>query len=63
MQNKDLLYLCEKDQLDAYIYLINLFQLFYHLHGSNKQVHNQEVTSVHAAYSIIHACVRVMSRR
>jgi hypothetical protein len=31
---------------------INLFQLNYPLHVSNKQVHHQEVTSVHAAYSI-----------
>jgi len=34
-----------------------LFQLYYPLHVSNKQVHHQEVTSVQAAYGIFHACV------
>ena len=30
-----LCYLCERDQLDARIFLINLFQLYYPLHVSN----------------------------
>jgi len=30
------------------------------LHVSNKQVHHQEVISVHAAYSIFHACMRCL---
>ena len=38
-----------------HFYLINLFQLNYPLHVSKKQVHHQEVISVHAAYSISHA--------
>jgi len=40
-----------------HLYLINLFQLNYPLHVSNKQVHHQEVISVHAAYSISHVSV------
>jgi len=35
-----------------HIYLINLLQLIYPLHVSNKQIHHQKVISVHAAYSI-----------
>ena len=38
-----------------HLYLINLFQLNFPLHVSNKQVHRQEVISVPAAYSISHA--------
>ena len=34
------------------LYVISLFQLNYPLRVSNKQVHHQEVISVHAAYSI-----------
>jgi hypothetical protein len=34
------------------LYLINLFQLNYPLHVSNKQVHHQEVISVNAEYGI-----------
>ena len=30
------------------LYYLHLFQLYYPLHVSNKQVHHQEVTSVHA---------------
>ena len=42
----------EEYQQNAHSLLINLFQLYYPLHVSNKQVHHQEVTSVHAACSI-----------
>jgi len=43
----------EKDQ--QYEHLCQyLFQLNYPLYVSNKQVHHQEVISVHAAYSISH---------
>jgi len=34
------------------LYLISLMQLIYPLHVSNKQIHHQDVISVHAAYSI-----------
>jgi len=47
----------ENNQRDA-LFLINLFQLNYPLHVSNKQVHHQEVISVHAAYSIL-SCIYV----
>jgi hypothetical protein len=40
-----------------------LFQLNYPLYVSNKQVHYQEVISVHAAYSISHASMGVPSRQ
>jgi len=40
----------EKDQQDAPLSHY-LFQSNYPLHVSNKQVHNQEVISVHLAYS------------
>jgi len=36
-----------------YLYLINLFQLNYCLHVSNKQVHHQLVISVLAAYPTV----------
>jgi hypothetical protein len=35
-----------------HLYPIKLFQLYYPPHVSNKDVHHQEVISVHAAYSI-----------
>ena len=35
----------------------SLFQLYYPLHISNKQVQHQEFTSVQAAYGIFHACI------
>ena len=38
-------------------YFLYLFQLYCPLHVSNEQVHHQEVTSVHAAYSVFHACM------
>jgi hypothetical protein len=38
-----------------HFYLINLFQLNFPLHVSNKQVHHQQVIPVQAAYSISHA--------
>jgi hypothetical protein len=37
-----------------HLYLINLFQLNYPLHDSNK-VHHHEVISIHAVYSISRA--------
>ena len=37
------------------LYFLYLFQLYCPLHVSNKWVHHQEVTSVHAAYSIVQA--------
>jgi len=37
------------------VYFLCLFQLHYPLNFSKKQVYHQEVTSVHAAYSIFHA--------
>jgi hypothetical protein len=40
-----------------HLYLINLFQLNYPVHVSNKQFHHQEVISLHAAYSFSHAAV------
>ena len=49
-----------------HLYLINLLQLNYPLHVSNKQVHHQEAISVHAAYSISHAstgCLAVLASR
>jgi len=36
------------------VHLINLLQLNYPLHVSNKQVHHHEAISVHTAYSIFH---------
>jgi len=42
-----------------HLYLINLFQVNYPLHVSNKQVRLQEAISVHAAYSISHASMGV----
>ena len=45
----------EEDQQDADFFLINLFQLNYTPHVSNRQVRHQEVISVHTAYSIFHA--------
>jgi hypothetical protein len=37
------------------LFLISLFQLNFPVHVSKKQIHHQEVISVHAAYSISHA--------
>ena len=48
-------FICEKDQKDAQFYFPYFFQLYYPLCVSNKPVHHQDVTSVHAAYSIFHA--------
>ena len=42
-----------------HLYLVNLFQLNYPMHVSNKQVHHQEVISVHAAHSISHTSMVV----
>jgi len=42
-----------------HLYLINLFQLNYPVHVSNKEFHHQEVMSVHAAYSVSHASMGV----
>ena len=39
-----------KNRLGEHIFLITLFQLYYPTHVESKQVHNQEVTSVHLAY-------------
>jgi len=45
------------------IFLINLYQLNYHIHVSNKIiVHNQKVISVHAAHSIL-SCIYGASSR
>ena len=46
--------ICEKDQQDTHFFLINIFQLNYPLHVSNRQVHHQDVISVQAACSIFH---------
>ena len=43
------------------LYFLCLFQLYYHLHVLNKQVHLQEVISVHAVYRNFHVCMCVMS--
>jgi len=32
------------------LYFLYLFKLYYPLHVSNKQIHHQEVTSVHTAH-------------
>jgi len=42
-----------------HLYLIHLFKLNFLVHVSNKQVHHQEVISIHAAYSISHASMDV----
>jgi hypothetical protein len=39
------------------LHFLCLLQLYSHIHVSNQKVHLQQVTSVHAAYSIFHACV------
>jgi uncharacterized membrane protein len=51
--NKFILYVKKTNKMHHY--LINLFQLNYPLHVLNKQVHHQQVISVHTAYSISHA--------
>jgi hypothetical protein len=40
---------------NMHLYLNKLFQLNYTLHVLNKQVHHQEVISVHATYTISHS--------
>jgi hypothetical protein len=35
-----------------HLHLINLFQLNYPVHVSNKQIHHQDIISVHAALSV-----------
>jgi hypothetical protein len=42
-----------------HFFFINLLQLNYPLRVSNKQVHHQEVISVHAAFSFSHASMSV----
>jgi len=49
----------ERKTNKMHLYLINLFQFNYPLHVLNKQVHYQEVISVHAAYSISHTSMDV----
>ena len=39
------------------LYFLHLFQLYYRLRVSKKQVYHREVTSVHAAYSIFYTCI------
>jgi hypothetical protein len=50
----------EKDKQDAPLSHC-LFQLNYPLHVSKKQVHHQDVISVHAAYSISHASLECLA--
>jgi len=53
------IHICKKDQQDVPLSLNNVFQLICPLHASKKQVHHQEVISVHAAYIISHVSLGV----
>lgn len=44
----------EKEQKEMHTLFPYFFQLYYPIRVSNKQIYHQEVTSVHAEYSIFH---------